>query len=248
MNDEQLLRYSRQILLPEIDHEGQQKLLDSHVVIFGMGGLGSPAAMYLAAAGIGELTLVDPDQVDLSNLQRQIIHDTASIGKDKTESAKETLHALNEESRVNCISHKPDIDEITSLVEAADLVLDCTDNFKSRYDINAASVATNTPLVSGAAIRWEGQLSVFNAEAESPCYQCLYPPTGEEDTNCTTNGVAAPVVGIIGAMQAVEAIKLLIESGQSLSGRLLIMDMLTMQHRTMSLKADPTCPVCSKAR
>lgn len=247
MNDEQLLRYSRQILLPEIGAEGQLKLAQSRVLIIGVGGLGSPAAMYLAAAGVGALILSDPDQVELSNLQRQIIHDSASIGADKVESARQRLKAINPECQVHTLPEALNGDVLTAEVTGADVVLDCSDNFATRFAVNAACVATGTPLVSGAAIRWEGQIAVYSGHAGTPCYRCLYGEIGEPEDSCTSNGVLAPVVGIIGSMQAVEAIKLLTGAGESLTGRLLILDALHMHWRELRLKADPACPVCGEA-
>lgn len=247
MNDNQLLRYSRQILLPQIGHEGQESLLGSHALIVGMGGLGSPAAMYLAAAGVGTLTIVDDDQVELSNLQRQIIHGTDDIGRPKVESARDTLLALNPEINIHTIAHRLDDGEMQRQIGEVDIVLDCSDNFATRFALNRACVATGTPLVSGAAIRMEGQIAVFApADADSPCYHCLYKEEGELDQSCTNNGVLAPLVGIIGSMQALEAIKVLLGLGESLQGRLLILDAMTMEWRSMKLKKDPACPVCSR--
>jgi adenylyltransferase/sulfurtransferase len=247
MNDEQLLRYSRQILLPEIGAEGQLMLAGSRALIIGVGGLGSPAAMYLAAAGIGALVLSDPDQVELSNLQRQIIHDTPRIGQDKVVSACHTLQALNPECQVHTISRALEGDTLTAEVAGADIVLDCSDNFATRFAVNAACVATGTPLVSGAAIRWEGQVAVYSGHSGTPCYRCLYGETGEPEDTCTSSGVLAPVVGIIGSIQAAEAIKILTGAGTTLAGRLLILDALHMHWREMRLKADPHCPVCGEA-
>jgi len=247
MNDDQLLRYSRQILLPEIGAEGQMKLAESRALIIGLGGLGSPAAMYLAAAGLGSLVLTDPDQVELSNLQRQIVHVTASIGRDKVVSAQQTLTALNPECRIHAIAEALEGDALTSQVAQADVVLDCSDNFATRFAVNAACVTSGTPLVSGAAIRWEGQLAVYSGQPGAPCYHCLYGETGAPEDTCTSNGVLAPVVGVIGSLQALEAIKLLTGVGTSLAGRLLIFDALHMHWREMRLKADPNCPVCGPA-
>lgn len=246
MNDEQLLRYSRQIMLPEIDVAGQQKLLDSHVLIIGMGGLGSPVAMYLASAGIGQLTVVDDDQVELSNLQRQIAHSQHDIGKNKTDSAKETLLSLNPDIKVHTISHRLNEDELTNEVKKSDLVIDATDNFATRFAINRACVKTKTPLVSGAAIRMEAQVSVFNPQqTDSPCYRCLYKEGEELDESCSETGVLAPLVGIIGSIQALEAIKVLLNLGKTLTGKLLVLDATTMEWRNVKLKKDPACPVCS---
>ncbi|RLJ20990.1 molybdopterin-synthase adenylyltransferase MoeB [bacterium endosymbiont of Escarpia laminata] len=244
MNDEQLLRYSRQIMLPSIGIEGQQRLLDASVLLIGLGGLGAPVAMYLAAAGIGRLTLVDFDQVDLSNLQRQIIHTTDRIGTPKVESARQALAALNPEIEIECLGHQLEGDELSAQIQRADLVVDACDNFATRFAINAACHQNSTPLVSGAAIRMEGQVSVFPGKPGSPCYRCLYPENGQVEDTCTANGVLAPVVGIIGSIQATEAIKCLTGAGSTLDGRLLILDALHMQWRSLKLKADPHCPVC----
>ena len=246
MNDEQLLRYKRQIMLPQVDIVGQQKLIGSTVLIMGMGGLGSPVAMYLAAAGVGRLVLVDFDVVELSNLQRQIIHQHNSVGMLKVDSARQTLQSLNPNIKVTTIADKLSTDELISKLEAVDCVVDGTDNFASRFAINKACVKSKTPLVSGAAIRFEGQVSVFTNSQNSPCYQCLYPDTGEElEQTCSENGVLAPVVGIIGSTQATEVLKLLMGVGKTLQARLLILDALTMEWRTLKLKQDPQCPVCS---
>ncbi len=245
MNDEQLLRYSRQIMLPQIDVEGQEKLLASRVLIIGMGGLGSPVAMYLASAGIGHLVLVDDDKVELSNLQRQIAHGMSDIDSTKVESAKQTLLDLNPEITVTTFDYRLDDEQLSDEIKQADIVIDGTDNFSTRFAINAACVKNQTPLVSGAAIRMEGQVSVFNKTAESPCYRCLYNDEGELDTSCSTNGVLSPVVGIIGSIQATEAIKVLLEIGDSLDGKLLMLDALHMELRTLKLKKDPQCPVCN---
>jgi adenylyltransferase/sulfurtransferase len=244
MQDDQLLRFSRQIMLPAIGVEGQERLLNSKVLIIGLGGLGSPAAIYLAAAGIGKLVLVDFDSVDLSNLQRQIVHTTEDIDRKKVESAKESLLALNPECRISTIGHKLESNELSDLVAESDLVLDCSDNFATRFAINSACVANRTPLVSGAAIRMEGQVSVFTGQPGDPCYRCLYGP-GDEEESCTDNGILAPVVGIIGSIQATEAIKLITGAGTSLNGKLLLLGAMDMQWRTLKLKADPQCPVCA---
>ncbi len=244
MNDEQLLRYSRQILLPELGAEGQLRLLDSRALIIGVGGLGSPAALYLAAAGVGTLVLSDPDQVELSNLQRQIVHDTADIGRAKVDSGRDRLQAVNPECQVISVPTALSGQALMAQVAQADVVLDCSDNFATRFAVNAACVQAGTPLVSGAAIRWEGQLAVYAATPEAPCYHCLYGETGAPEDNCTSNGVLSPVVGTIGCLQAVEAIKLLTGVGSALSGRLLIFDGLHMHWREMRLKRDPACPVC----
>lgn len=244
MDDQRLLRYSRQIMLPEIDSRGQQRLLDSRVLIIGAGGLGSPAAMYLAAAGAGEIVLTDHDRVDLSNLQRQIIHRTTDIGRLKVDSAADTLAALNGDCRVSTIPHKLTGKALHEAAGAADVVLDCSDNFATRFAVNAACVGAGTPLVSGAAIRWEGQVGVFTGAPAEPCYRCLYAGGTEPEDSCTISGVVAPLVGIIGAVQALEAIKLLSGAGRPLVGRLLILDALTMHWRSLKLPKDPGCPVC----
>lgn len=246
MNDEQLLRYSRQILLPQFDIQGQQKLLDAHVLIIGLGGLGSPVAMYLAAAGVGELTLVDFDQVELSNLQRQILHRTENLQQSKVDSARDNLLALNPEVTIHCIDHKLSEQELEQQVRQVDLVIDATDNFVSRFDINRNCVAFRKPLVSGAAIRMEGQVTVFDMrQANSPCYRCLYSDQGDnEQETCSENGILAPMVGIIGSIQAMEALKLLAGMGTPLTGQLLINDSFHQEWRTMKLRKDPECPVC----
>lgn len=246
MNDNQLLRYSRQIMLPQVDVEGQQKLLNSHVLIIGAGGLGSPAAMYLAAAGVGNITIYDDDEVDLSNLQRQIAHHTPDIGMDKVISTQNTLKNLNPDVQVTAVKARLAGEMLENEVKNADVVLDCTDNFSTRFAINAACVKQKTPLVSGAAIRFEGQVSVFTpGKNDSPCYNCLYQNDGEELQNCATNGVIAPITGIVGSIQALEAIKLIIGIGETLTGRLLLLDGLTMEWHTMCLKKNPRCPTCA---
>ena len=247
MNDQQLLRYSRQILFPQFGIEGQQALLDAHALIIGLGGLGSPVAMYLASAGVGELTLVDHDQVELSNLQRQIIHNTDHLGDDKVLSARNNLLKLNPQVKINCINHKLDDRELDSAVKQADVVIDATDNFAIRFAINLACVNNKTPLVSGAAIRMEGQVSVFDLRnADNPCYRCLYDELGNNDESCSENGVISPMVGIIGSIQAMEAIKIIAGIGETLTGKLLITDSLHQEWRTMNFKKDPHCPVCNK--
>ena len=245
MNDEQLLRYSRQIMLPQIDLEGQEKLLSSRVLIIGMGGLGSPVAMYLAAAGIGHLVLVDDDVVELSNLQRQIAHSHNDIGISKVESAKQTILELNPDISVTTYQKRLSGDELANEITEADIVVDGTDNFTTRFEINKLCVKNKTPLISGAAIRMEGQVSVFNKTDSSPCYRCLYKDEGELDASCSNNGVLSPVVGIIGSVQATETIKVLLDIGETLDGKLLMLDALHMEWRTLKLKKDPACPVCS---
>lgn len=247
MNDEQLLRYSRQILLPDFGVEGQQKLMEAHVLIMGLGGLGSPVAMYLAAAGVGKLTLVDFDTVEITNLQRQIIHSTDSLGQSKVESAAQRMRQLNPEVEIVCVDRTLEQPDLESLLSDVSLLVDATDNFDTRFMINRACYNTRTPLVSGAAIRMEGQVSVFDfGDDSSPCYRCLYDEQGEENTSCSENGVMAPMVGIIGSIQAMEAIKLLAGYGETLTGKLLITDALYQDWRRIKLKKDPACPVCGK--
>lgn len=233
-------------MLPELDVTGQTRLRDSRALIVGLGGLGSPVAMYLAAAGVGTLELCDDDKVDLSNLQRQILHTTDRIGDSKVASARQGLEALNPAVELIERPDRLDAAALDAAVAAADLVLDCTDNFATRFAINASCHARQTPLVSGAAIRWEGQVSVFDQRPGSPCYRCLYSDDGEEDQRCSENGVVAPLVGIIGAVQALEAIKVLCGVGEPLVGRLLLLDALRMQWRELTLHPDPRCPVCAK--
>ncbi len=248
MKDDQLLRYSRHIMLPELDIDGQEKLLAAHALVVGMGGLGAPLALYLAAAGVGKLTIVDDDTVEASNLQRQIIHGTSDIGRSKVESAKASLAEINPDCQVTAVDARVDRTQLAELVSTADIVLDGTDNFATRYAINAACVASNTPLVSGAAIRWEGQVAVFDfRDPDAPCYACLYPDTkATSDMNCADNGVAAPVVGIIGSMQALEALKLITGVGESLSGYILVMDAKFQQWQKLQLSRAENCSVCAK--
>jgi len=250
MDDEQLLRYSRHILLPEIGIEGQQRLLDAHVLMIGAGGLGSPAALYLASAGVGTLTICDGDVVDLTNLQRQIMHRETAVGRPKVDSARDTLLAINPHVRINAIQERVDGPRLAQLVASADIVLDGCDNFATRHAVNRACVAARKPLVSGAGIRFDGQLAVFDLrDAQAPCYACLFPESGEnEEMRCAVTGVFAPLVGIIGAMQAAEALKILTDTGQSMSGRLLLLDALTMDVRTVKLQRDPACAVCAARR
>lgn len=245
MQDPQLLRYSRQILLPAIDLEGQERLLAARVLIVGLGGLGSPAAMYLAAAGVGELVLNDYDRVDLSNLQRQIIHGTENLGEPKTISARKTLERLNPEIRTSALDRRLEGPELDEAVAGVDLVLDCSDNFATRFAVNAACVKARIPLISGAVIRFEGQLAVFDSSrSDSPCYNCLYPQQGELAENCARTGVIAPLPGIIGSLQALEAIKLLAGAGDSLVGALLLFDGFMMEWRRLVLRKNPRCPTC----
>ena len=246
MNDQQLLRYSRHILLPEIGIEGQEKLMHAHALIIGAGGLGSPAALFLATSGVGTLTLCDDDTVDLTNLQRQILHRTASIGMNKVDSARAALAEINPEVCVNSLKERMQSARLHELVAQADIVLDCSDNFSTRYALNRACVLLKKPLVSGAAIRFAGQVTVFDLRQEhSPCYHCLYPEDSDsEDTRCAEMGVFAPLVGIIGSLQAAEALKLLLGVGTTLCGRLLLMDALHSGLRTIKLARDANCPVC----
>jgi adenylyltransferase/sulfurtransferase len=248
MTDEQLLRYSRHILLPEIGVEGQQKLLSASALVIGAGGLGSPAALYLAAAGVGTLTLVDGDQVDLTNLQRQILHTTESLGKSKVESGREALARINPEVKVVPIQQRLRDEALDALVASSSVVLDCSDNFATRHAVNRACVRHRKPLVSGAAVRFDGQVSVFDLRDETgPCYHCLFPENAElEEVRCAMMGVFAPLTGIIGTVQAAEALKLLAGVGETLNGRLMILDALAMQWRTIKLAKDPSCPVCAR--
>jgi adenylyltransferase/sulfurtransferase len=246
MNNPQLLRYSRQIMLPQVDIKGQQKLLTAKVLIIGAGGLGSPACLYLTAAGIGHITLYDDDVVDLSNLQRQISHYTADIGTDKVISTQTTLNLLNSDTQVRAVKQRLEGKLLMIEVQNADIVLDCSDNFKTRFAVNKACVDQKKPLVSGAAIRFEGQVAVFLTHLiDSPCYNCLYQSDGEDLQSCATQGVIAPITGIIGSIQALEAMKVIMKIGDILMGRVLILDGLTMEWQTMRLKKNPHCPSCS---
>jgi molybdopterin-synthase adenylyltransferase len=245
LNDEQLLQYSRQIMLPDFGVEGQQALQRAHVAIIGIGGLGSPASMYLTAAGLGKLTLVDFDAVDRSNLQRQVVHSTEQLGINKTRSAKQALNKLNPDTAIDCVESKLEFKPLVELFEQCDCVIDASDNFDTRFQVNRACVTSRTPLVSAAAIQYEGHISVFDARRpDSACYACLYPEQGEDNTNCSENGVLGPVVGIIGSMQALETIKLLCNLGEPAINRLHIFDARSLQWRTMKLKKDGNCPVC----
>jgi adenylyltransferase/sulfurtransferase len=246
VNDEQLLRYSRHILLPEIGVEGQEKLLAAHALVIGAGGLGSPAALYLASAGVGTITLADGDAVDLTNLQRQILHTTAAIGRPKAASGRDTLAKLNPEVRVVALEERLDPERLGELVARADVVLDCSDNFATRHAANRACVKHRRALVSGAGVRFDGQISVFDLRRDdSPCYGCLFPEDATiEEERCAVMGVFAPLTGIIGATQAAEALKLLAGAGEPLCGRLLLLDALRMEWRSIRLKKDPACKVC----
>lgn len=249
MNDNQLLRYSRHILLPQIAYEGQEKLTKSRALIVGAGGLGSPAALYMAAGGVGELTICDFDTVDLTNLQRQIIHTTQSVGINKAISAQRTLNAINPDIVVNTVQDKSTEHAFEKLIMAADVVLDCSDNFATRYALNRLCFKLKKPLVSGAAIGFDGQVTVFDFRHQtSPCYHCLFPDDGSEtEMRCSENGVFSPLVGMIGTTQAAEAMKLLMSIGQSLEGRLLLLDALNMEWRTIKLSKDQQCAVCHTA-
>ena len=249
MDDQQLLRYSRHILLPQIGVEGQERLLSARALVVGAGGLGSPAALYLAAAGIGTIILADGDTVDLTNLQRQILHRSDRIGRPQAESGRETLFAINPGCQVIALPERLAGMRLDAEVAAADVVLDCCDNFATRHAINRACVKFAKPLVSGAAIRFDGQISVFDpGKPDSPCYHCLF-PEGEdvEEVRCAVMGVFAPLTGVIGSMQAAEALKLLIGCGASLAGRLLLLEGLTMEWRAISIPRDPGCAVCGSS-
>lgn len=248
MTDEQLLRYSRHILLDALGIEGQEKILGSHAVVIGAGGLGSPAALYLASAGIGRLTLADGDTVDFTNLQRQILHTVERVGMQKAESGKTALAAINPEVQVNTVNRRLAGEELDELIASADVVLDCCDNFATRHAVNRACVGHKKPLVSGAAIRFDGQVSVYDLrDGASPCYHCLF-PEGEdvEEVRCAIMGVFAPLTGIVGTLQAAEALKLAAGIGETLTGRLLLVDALTMQLRTVNFRQDPGCKVCGR--
>lgn len=245
MQDDLLLRYSRQVMLPEFDYDGQQALVSSKALILGLGGLGSPAALYLAAAGVGELWLVDDDQVELSNLQRQIIHSETSVGQDKVASAKESLLRLNHHTAVHTWNQRLPEDSLTELIMKADVVLDCTDNFSSRFLTNRICMKTGTPLVSAAAIRWEGQMLIVNPRSENmPCYACLYGEGGDQSQSCSETGIMSPVVGMMGVWQALEAIKLLSGVGPEMAGLLSVFDGLRGQWRQLKVPKNPNCECC----
>ena len=245
MNDHELLRYSKQIMLPQIDIEGQQKINDSKMLIIGMGGLGSPTALYLAAAGVGHIVIADFDQVELSNLQRQIIHSTSDIGDDKVNSAKAKLLELNPNITVTVANEIMHSDNLASLIKDVDIVLDGTDNFESRFEINKACVECHKPLISAAVIRFEGQISVFKGyEVDQPCYQCLYSEQGDGRESCVENGVLAPVAGLVGTIQALQAIKVLLGIGDQLCGALLLIDGLDLSFRKVKIAKDSECSIC----
>ena len=247
MTDDQLLRYSRHILLDEMGIEGQEKVLASHALIIGAGGLGSPAALYLASAGVGHITLVDDDVVDLTNLQRQIAHTTARVGVPKVESAAEAMAAINPGVQVTALKTRVDAAQLDALVKSATVVLDCSDNYATRHAVNAACVKHGRPLVAGAVIRFDAQITVVDPRNDkSPCYACIFPPDAEfEDVRCSTMGVFAPLVGVVGAMQAAEALKLMAGIGSSLAGRLLMLDGRSMEWSTMQVHRAPECAVCA---
>jgi molybdopterin/thiamine biosynthesis adenylyltransferase len=248
MNDQQLLRYSRHILLDEIDIAGQEKLLAAHALIIGAGGLGSPAAFYLASAGIGRITLVDDDTVDLTNLQRQILHTTERVGQPKVASGRQTLMQINPEIEIVALKERASGERLNELIASASIVLDCSDNFATRHAVNRACVANRVPLVSGAAVRFDGQISVFDPRGDTPCYACLFPEDQEfDDINCGTMGVFAPLVGIIGSMQAAEALKVVAGIGEPLTGRLLLLDARNMEWSSIKFARNPTCSVCGHA-
>jgi molybdopterin/thiamine biosynthesis adenylyltransferase len=244
MDQAQKDRYARHIRLPQIGEAGQQAILDASALIVGVGGLGSPAAMYLAAAGIGKLVLSDYDVVETSNLQRQIIHHDASVGEDKAESGRQTLKALNPGCEVETIAYQMEADELRGVVESVSIVLDCSDNYPTRFDVNRACVETETPLVTGAAIRLEGQIMNYQPIEGSPCYQCLYTHAYGAEESCELEGVLGPVVGVIGAMQAVQTLLILAGQGEEMLGRLLLFDAFSMQWQTVTLPKNPACPVC----
>lgn len=247
MNDADLLRYSRQIMLPEIDVAGQQKLLSATVLVIGLGGLGAPVSMYLTAAGVGKLILVDHDTVDVSNLQRQIVHRDDAVGRAKVESAAATLRALRPDVALELVAERLTGAALAAAVASADVVVDATDNFRIRYELNDACLAARVPLVSGAAIRFEGQVAVFDPRRDdSPCYRCLYPEGSDAALNCSENGVAAPVVGIIGCVQAMECLKLLIGAGETLAGHLLVLDAKYMEWHKFRLPRRPDCTACGQ--
>jgi molybdopterin-synthase adenylyltransferase len=247
MTDDQLLRYSRHILLDELSEQGQERLLASHALIIGAGGLGSPVALYLGTAGVGRITIVDDDVVDVTNLQRQIAHNLATVGMPKAQSALQSIAALNPDVQVQAITQRADAALLATLVAQADVVIDCSDNFATRHAINAACVQLHKPLVSGAAIRMDGQIAVYDSrQADAPCYACVFPPDAAlEETRCATMGVFAPLVGIIGSMQAAEALKLLAGIGSPLTGRLQMLDARSMAWTELRVPRNPVCPVCA---
>ncbi len=250
MDDDALLRYSRHILLDEIGIEGQRRLLDAHALVIGAGGLGSPVVLYLGTAGVGHITLVDHDTVDVTNLQRQIAHNLARVGRPKAESARDTVAAINPDVQITPLVERADAARLDVLVREADVVLDCSDNFATRHAVNAACVAYRKPLVSGAAIGFDGQVSVYDTrDAAAPCYACLFPADATfEEVQCATMGVFAPLVGIVGSVQAAEALKLLIGVGSSLAGRLQMIDARAMEWTEVRMQRSPHCRVCAPFR
>lgn len=245
ITDKQLLRYKRHIMLPEIDIEGQQAITEAKVLVLGVGGLGSPAAMYLAAAGVGQLTLADPDNVELANLQRQIAYNESMLEQQKTEACQQTLRAINHEVEIKAVAEKLQGDLLLQTVAGVDIVLDCSDNLATRFEVNRVCFEYNKPLVSAAAIRWEGQISVFIPQRlDSPCYQCFHQPGTVLDQNCSSNGVVGPLTGVIGSMQAIEAIKLITGAGEIVPGRTLLFDALTMQWDSMQVPRRKHCEIC----
>ena len=247
MKDNQLLRYSRHILLPEIEYSGQEKLLKSHCLVIGAGGLGSPVSIYLASSGIGKITICDFDDVDISNLQRQILHSDESIGINKALSARKFLNKVNPEIIITPIEKKLNIEQMSDIAKEVDVIIDCSDNFETRYALNKIAFCLKKPLISGAAIKFDGQISVFDfREKSSPCYECLFPDTNnEEELRCADHGVFSPMVGIIGSTQAAEAIKIILDVGVSLMGRLLLLDSKDMTWKTIKIVKDKGCKVCS---
>ena len=247
MKDNQLLRYSRHILLPDIEYSGQKILLNSHCLVVGAGGLGSPASIYLASSGIGKITICDFDDVDISNLQRQILHSDQSIGKNKALSAAQFLNKVNPEIIITPIAKRLNIDAMADIAKDVDVIIDCSDNFETRYVLNKIAFDLKKPLVSGAAIKFDGQISVFDfRKMNSPCYECLFPDTNtEEELRCADHGVFSPIVGIIGSTQAAEAIKIILDIGNSLMGRLLLLDAKDMTWKTIKIVKDKGCRVCS---
>ncbi len=247
MNDEQLLRYARHVMLEEIGIEGQRRLLAAHVLVIGAGGLGSPALLYLGSAGVGRITVLDDDDVDLTNLQRQVAHNQSRVGQPKAESARATVAAINPDVQFRALVRRADAALLDELLPSADVVLDCSDNFATRHAINAACVRHGKPLVSGAAIGWDAQIAVYDTRnADAPCYACLFPPdAGHEDVACSTMGVFAPLVGIVGSVQAAEALKLIIGTGEPLAGCLLMLDARSLRWDRISMARQPHCPVCA---
>ncbi len=247
MNDEQLLRYARHVMLDDIGIEGQRRLLAAHVLVIGAGGLGSPVALYLGSAGVGRMTVLDDDTVDLSNLQRQIAHNQSRLGLPKAESVRATVAAINPDVQCRALVRRADAALLDELLPTVDLVLDCCDNFATRHAVNDACVRHGKPLVSGAAIGWDAQIAVYDTRrADAPCYACVFPPdAGYEDVSCNTMGVFAPLVGIVGSVQAAEALKLIIGTGEALAGRLLMLDARSLRWDSITMARQPNCPVCS---